>query len=128
MASQEEHAYRELISQHATPTRGCSSRSAAHQSKLPDYVRLVLGLAPSSLNQLDADLVSVHRQRAQRAEPPAGPPVALLVEQPLAETPVEAPAEPPVGQRAEPQGEGAGASETCVYQARVRPYPPPLAR
>ena len=81
-------------------------------SKLPDYVHLVLGLAPSSLNQLDADLVLVHRQRAQRAEPPAGPPAALLVEQPLAETRVEAPAEPPVGQQAEPQGEGAGASET----------------
>ena len=70
-------------------------------------MRLVLGLAPSSLNQLDADLVSVHRQREQRAEPPAGPPAALL-----AETPVEAPAEPSVEQRAETQGEGAGASET----------------
>ena len=79
---------------------------------MPGYVRLVLALAPSSLIQLDADLVSVHRQREQRAEPRAGPPTALLAEQPLAETPVEAPAEPSVGQRAEPHGEGAGASET----------------
>ena len=70
-------------------------------------------MAPSSLTQLDADLVSVHRQREQRAEPRAGPPpTALLAEQPLAETPVEAPAEPSVGQRAEPHGEGTGASET----------------
>lgn len=72
---------------------------------MPGYVRLVLALAPSSLIQLDADLVSVHRQREQRAEPPAEPPAALLVEQSLVETPVEAPAEPPAGQRAEPQGD-----------------------
>ena len=106
-------------------------------SKLPDYVRVVLGLAPTSLAQLDADLVSVHRQREQRAQPrpapPAAPPAAPQAETPLTETPlaetplsetprVEAAAVPSVGQRegdtsaGEPQGEatreGTGASES----------------
>jgi hypothetical protein len=98
---------------------------------LPDYVRVVLGLAPTSLAQLDADLVSVHRQREQRAQPrpapQAAPPAAPQAETPLSETPrVEAAAVPSVGQRegdtsaGEPQGEatregtkeGTGASES----------------
>ena len=90
-------------------------------------MRVVLGLAPTSLAQLDADLVSVHRQREQRAQPRPAPPAAPQAETPLAETPlsetprVGAAAVPSVGQRegdtsaGEPQGEatmeGTGASE-----------------
>ena len=105
-------------------------------------MRVVLGLAPTSLAQLDADLVSVHRQREQRAQQarPA-PPAAPLAETPLTETPltetpltetprVEAAAVPSVGQRerdtsaGEPQGEGTREGTGANESGRAGLTPP----
>ena len=76
-------------------------------------MRIVLGLAPSSLGQLDADLVSVHRQREQRAEPRAELPAEQRTGPPLAEPSAEVlTGQPRAEQQTELRGEGTGASET----------------